>query len=205
MIKLYNIPMSGNCHKIRLMLCFLDLDYTTLDLDLSNREQKSEAYLQRNPFGQAPLLDDNGTIIRDSQAILVYLASQYGGEQWWPKAPNQLAEISAWLSTAANEITHGPALLRAHHLFGREINQPMALATTQKVLNIIDAQLSNQSWLVSNTMSIADIAIYPYIALAHQGEIDISSFVHISTWCARIEALHHYIAMPGIDMHTGEQ
>lgn len=195
---LYNIPLSGNCHKIRLLLSFLGLDYASHDLDLSNAEQKSDAYLQRNPFGQAPVLDDDGIIIRDSQAILVYLASQYGGEQWWPQAPKQLAVISAWLSTAANEITHGPALLRAHHLFGREVNQTTALATTQKVLRIINAHLKDQTWLVGSAISIADIAIYPYIALAHQGKIDISSFANITTWCARIEALPNYTAMPGI-------
>jgi len=163
---LYNIPLSGNCHKIRLLLSFLGLDYASHDLDLSNAEQKSDAYLQRNPFGQAPVLDDDGIIIRDSQAT--------------------------------NEITHGPALLRAHHLFGREVNQTTALATTQKVLRIINAHLKDQTWLVGSAISIADIAIYPYIALAHQGKIDISSFANITTWCARIEALPNYTAMPGI-------
>ena len=200
MMTLYNIPMSGNCHKVRLLLSLLKLDYTTHDLDLSKNEQKSEAYLQRNPFGQAPVLDDNGTIIRDSQAILVYLSSQYGGDQWWPQNPKQLAEVTAWLSTAANEIANGPALLRAHHLFGREINQTMALATTEKVLNIINTHLINKTWLVDDTMSIADIAIYPYIALAHQGKVDISFFTQISAWCKRIESLPNYIAMPGINV-----
>jgi len=199
MITLYNIPMSGNCHKIRLLLSLLGLDYAIHDLDLSHAEQKSDAYLQRNPFGQAPVLDDNGIIIRDSQAILVYLASQYGSAQWWPQSPIKLAEITAWLSTAANEIANGPALLRVHHLFGREINQTMAVATAQKVLRIIDTHLSSQTWLVDNAVSIADIAIYPYIALAHQGKIDTSPYINITAWCKRIEALPNYIAMPGIN------
>jgi len=64
------------------------------------------------------VLEDDGLIIRDSQPILVYLAKRYGGEPWWPDDAYRLTQIAAWLSTAANEIANGPALLRTHHKFG---------------------------------------------------------------------------------------
>lgn len=198
MIKLYNIPVSGNCHKVRLMLNFLRLPYKTYDLDLSNNEQKQTDYLTLNPFGQAPVLDDSGLIIRDSQAILVYLASKYGGSRWWPEDVNELAQINAWLSTAANEITWGPSRIRAHYKFGRRIDMQQALDTTNNVLEIINKHLSNKTWLVGGKFSIADIAIYPYLALAHEGELDISPYQHIVSWISRIEAVQDYISMPGI-------
>ncbi len=201
-MKLYNIPQSGNCHKVRLLLSLLGIDYVTHNLNLAEKEQASADYLTLNPFAQAPVLDDNGTIIRDSQAILVYLASKYGSEQWWPKDnPVDIAEITAWLSTAANEITHGPARLRAHYIFGREIEVAFATAITEKVLTIIDRHLAEQSWLVGNKLSIADLAIYPYLALAHEGKVDITTYQHITAWLTRIESLPEYIAMPGIELN----
>jgi glutathione S-transferase len=195
---LYNIALSGNCHKIRLMLSFLGIEYKTHDLDLTASEQSSDAYLVLNPFGQAPVLDDNGTVIRDSQAILVYLAKKYGDKQWWPESSDELAEIISWLSTAANEIQNGPARLRVHYKFGRLIDFKLATDTSNKVLKIIDSHLSQNMWLVGNKPTIADIALYPYLALAHEGHIDMSSYEHVRAWKTRFEALPDYLAMPGI-------
>ncbi len=195
---LYNIALSGNCHKVRLMLSFLGIESEKYDLDIGASEQSSDVYSKVNPFGQAPALDDNGTIIRDSQAILVYLAKKYGDEQWWPKTTDELAEIIAWLSTAANEIQNGPARLRVHYKFGRSIDIKQATDTSNKVLRIIDSHLSEQMWLVGNKPSIADIAIYPYLALAHEGHIDMKPYEHIQVWKTRFESLPSYLAMPGI-------
>jgi glutathione S-transferase len=201
MITLYNIPVSGNCHKIRLLLSFLEIDYQTYDLNLASLEQKSDEYLQLNPFGQAPVLVDGEITIRDSQAILVYLASHYGSADWWTDDPEQLAHITEWLSTAANEIAHGPALMRAHYKFGRKIDLEHTQTVIEKVLSIIDQHLHSSAWLVGSNPSIADIAIYPYLALAHEGHIDLNPYTHILEWMARFESLPHFIAMPGIQLN----
>lgn len=197
---LYNIPLSGNCHKVRLMLCFLGLDYQIYDLDLGTTEQLSEDFLKLNPFGQAPVINDQGVVVRDSQAILVYLAKKYGGEQWWSEVPILLAEIISWLSTAANELQNGPARLRLHHKMGRPIDVKHATDTTTKLLKIIDRHLANRQWLVADKLSIADIAIYPYLALAHEGQVNLSHYQNISAWLARFESLPNYISMPGINL-----
>jgi glutathione S-transferase len=198
MIILYDMSLSGNCHKVRLLLSLLELPYQTQPVDLRGAEQRSTDYLQRNPFGQVPVLDDDGLIIRDSQAILVYLAKRYGGEQWWLDDAYQLAQITAWLSTATNEIFHGPAKLRVHHKFGSPIDTATARQTADKVLGIIDRHLQSQDWLVGNSVSIADIAVYPYLALAPEGGLDIGSYPAIITWFQRIRALPGYVAMPGM-------
>jgi len=200
MITLYNIPVSGNCHKIRLALSFLGLDYQTHDLNLTKAEQKSADYLKLNPFGQAPLVTDGDITIRDSQAILVYLAQTYGGADWWPKDAAQNAHLIEWLSTAANEITHGPAQMRAHYKFARAIDLTQAKTMTDKVLSIIEQHLSNRQWLVDDQVSIADIAVYPYLALAHEGHVDLTPYPHILAWIRRFESLPRYIAMPGISI-----
>lgn len=198
MITLYDMSLSGNCHKVRLLLSLLALDYQTQPVDLRGGEQRGPDHLQRNPFGQVPVLEDDGLIVRDSQAILVYLAKRYGGENWWPDDAYQLAQIAAWLSTAANEIFHGPAKLRVHHKFGSPIDTAAAGQTADKVLGIIDRHLQSQDWLVGNSVSIADVAVYPYLALAPEGGLDIGSYHSIIAWFRRIRALPGYVAMPGM-------
>jgi len=196
MMTLYDMPLSGNCHKVRLLLSLLALPYQIHAVDLRGGEQRGPNHLQLNPFAQVPVLDDDGLVIRDSQAILVYLAKRYGGEQWWPDDAYQLAQIAAWLSTAANEIFHGPAKLRVHHKFGSPIDTATARQTADKVLDIIDRHLQRQDWLVGDSVSIADIAVYPYLALAPEGGLDIGAFPKIIAWFQRIRALPGYVAMP---------
>lgn len=195
---LYNIALSGNCHKVRLMLSILGLEYQTYDLDLAASEQSTEPYLSFNPFGLAPVIEDQGIVIRDSQAILAYLAKQYGQQTFWPDEPYVLAEIISWLSTAANELQNGPARLRLHHKFGRPIDHKQATDITVKLLNIINSHLADKQWLVTDKLSIADIAIYPYLALAHEGQIDLTPYQHISAWLTRFKAIPNYVSMPGM-------
>lgn len=196
MITLYNMPLSGNCHKVRLFLSLLGLPYQTVNL--SGGEQHSPEYLQRNPFGQAPVLDNDGLAIRDSQAILVYLAKRYGGETWWPDDAARLAQIAVWLSTSANEIANGPAMLRVHHKFGRDIDIARVRQISTKVLGIIERHLEDRDWLTGDTVSIADIAAYPYLALAPEGGIAIGDYANIVAWFQRIRALPGYVQMPGM-------
>ena len=198
MITLYDMSLSGNCHKARMLLSFLSLPFQLRPVDLAGGEQRGAEYLQLNPFGQVPVLDDAGLIIRDSQAILVYLAKRYGGEAWWPDDPYRLAQIAAWLSTAANEIFHGPALLRVHQKFGRAIDVAKARQTADNVLGIVETHLESRDWLVADSLSIADLAVYPYLALAPEGGIDIGAYPNIEAWFQLIRAMPGYVGMPGM-------
>ena len=138
MIKLYQFPASGNSHKIRLMLSLLDLKFKLENVDGGKRAHKSEAFLRMNPFGQVPVLVDGEFVLRDSQAILVYLAQRYGNGMWLPLDPENLAKVTMWLSTAANEVVRGPNLLRLHYRFGREIDVSAAQFATHQLLHIVN-------------------------------------------------------------------
>lgn len=203
MIELYEFPLSGNSHKARLMLSLLGLKYQTHAINGAAREQKTEAFLALNPFGQVPVLKDGDVVVRDSQAILVYLARAYGAEHWLPTDAARMAAVAAWLSTAANEVSRGPGDLRAHFVLGRDINVDNARTVTGNLLAILDTRLQQNTWLATETITIADIAVYPYIALAHQGKIDLAAFPAIGQWLQRIEKLPGYVAMPGIQPVSG--
>jgi glutathione S-transferase len=198
MMTLYEFALSGNSHKIRLMLSLLGLDYRSVIVNGSERQQKSVDFLSMNPFGQVPVLTDDDVIVRDSQAILVYLARKYGNEQWLPNEAAALAEVAAWLSTAANEVSMGPNRLRLHYKFGRAINSEESRQTAINLLNILQGQLEKYEWLATDHLTIADIAIYPYIALAPEGRLDLESYPAVTGWVSRIQALPGYVSMPGM-------
>ena len=198
MMTLYEFALSGNSHKIRLMLSLLGLDYRSVIVNGSERQQKSVDFLSMNPFGQVPVLTDDDVIVRDSQAILVYLARKYGNEQWLPNEAAALAEVAAWLSTAANEVSMGPNRLRLHYKFGRAINSEESRQTAINLLNILQGRLEKYEWLATDHLTIADIAIYPYIALAPEGRLDLESYPAVTGWVSRIQALPGYVGMPGM-------
>jgi glutathione S-transferase len=198
MIKLYEFAISGNCHKVRLMLSLLNIKYQSIAVDGNAKAQKSEAFLKMNPFGQVPVLTDGEITICDSQAILVYLARKYGNQQWLPTDATQLAEVCGWLSTAANEVATGPARLRVHFKLGRAINIEESRQTTENLLAVIQKRLANNTWLACDHISIADIAIYPYLALAPEGRVDLEPYPAILNWMGRIQALSGYVGMAGM-------
>lgn len=198
MITLYEFALSGNCHKIRLLLSLLDISYRSIAVNGSEQQHKAEDFLKLNPFGQVPVLTDGNIVIRDSQAILVYLARKYGNELWLPTDAAALGEVMAWISTAANEVAMGPNRLRLHFKFGRTINLDESRQITSNLLNILQQRLDSHSWLVADQLTIADIAVYPYIALLPEGKIDLEPYPAVIAWINRIQALPGYVGMPGM-------
>lgn len=197
-MKLYEFGLSGNCHKVRLLLSLLELSYEKHIVNGSAAEHKSADYLQLNPLGQVPVLVDDSIAIRDSQAILVYLALKKPHSGFYPSDPVLQAKIQSWLSVASNEITRGPAMLRMHHKFGKTIDIEAAHQVSSQILQFLEQQLAKTPWLVGTAMTIADISIYPYVALAHEGFIDLKLYPAIQRWLTDIETLPGYVTMPGI-------
>lgn len=193
-MELFEIPPSGNCHKVRMLLSFLQIPYRSVVIDAANLEQKSEAFLKMNPFGQVPVLKDDETVVWDSQAILIYLARQYGEPSWLPLDAVVMSRVMEWLSVSANEISRGPAPIRAHYKFGRPVAMEDAQQATANVLQVLEQQLTDSEWLAADHITIADIAVYPYIALAPEGKIALTPA--ICRWITRIQALPNYVGMP---------
>jgi glutathione S-transferase len=199
-IKLYGHKISGNSHKARLMLSLLNLDYEWINVDLMKGAHKSPEYLAMNPFGQVPLLVDGEIQLPDAQAILVYLARQYGGESWLPIAPLPMAQVIRWLSTTAGEVRQGPEQARLYHLFGAgtNINIDRATQKSEFILNQLEQHLSQRTWLEFEQPTIADVAVFPYVALARDGKINLDAYPQILQWIDRVKQLPGYISMAGI-------
>lgn len=194
-MKLYDLELSGNCYKVRLFAALANIDLEIVPVDFLAGEHKSPELLKLNPFGELPILDDDGFILRDSQAILIYLAGKYAGEAWWPSTPQLQAQVSQWLFVTANEIQHGPCAARLVDKFNYPLDKSIALSKSNLLLPLLDQHLSKNTWFAIQRPTVADIAVYPYIALAHEGGIDLSPYPHIQAWIQRIEALPNYVPM----------
>jgi len=195
-IKLYNFPKSGHAHRIELMLSLLNLPTELVFVDLAKGAHKQPDFLALNPFGQVPVIDDNGTVIADSNAILVYLAKKYDNGTWLPQEPAAAARVQRWLSVAAGPLAFGPAAARLVTVFGAAFNTDEVIARAHTLLKVIDAELANAPFLAGSTPTIADIANYSYIAHAPEGNVSLEPYANVRSWLARIESLPGFVAMP---------
>ncbi|MBK5548888.1 glutathione S-transferase [Pseudomonas sp. TH03] len=195
-IKLYNFPRSGHAHRAELMLSLLQLPTDLIFVDLAKGEHKQPEFLALNSFGQVPVLDDQGVVLADSNAILVYLAQKYGNGRWLPTDPVGAAKVQRWLSVAAGPIAFGPARARLITVFGAPYNAEEVIARSHDLLKVIDQELANSKYLVGNEPTIADVAAYSYIAHAPEGNVSLQDYANVRAWLARIEALPGFVGMP---------
>lgn len=196
-IKLYRFRLSGHCHRVELFLSLLRLPYERIDVDLAGGAQHRPEFLALNPFGQVPVLDDGGTVLPDSNAILVYLAGKYDPDaRWLPRAPVRAAAVQRWLSIAAGPVAFGPASARLARVFGARRDVAEATARATALFAVMDDFLARARFLAGEDPTIADLAVYTYVAHAPEGGIALAPYPQIRAWLARVEALPGFVAMP---------
>ncbi len=207
-MKLYTVEESGNSYKVRLLLSFLGVDYDRVEIDFFSDEQHSPHYLAINPRGEVPTLEDGDLRLRDSAAILVYLAATYAGDTWWSKKPAEQAQIAEWLAFAAGWIQYGVFTARAIVSFGIPANglppdfeESLAAAEIRgrRSLQILDEHLASREWLCCDRPTIADVAVFPYVALAPMGNISLADYANVRAWIGRIRQLPRFVPIPGLD------
>jgi len=197
MIKLYGFPLSGHSHRVELMLSLLGLPTEFVLVDLKVGAQKAPDYIATiNSFGQVPAIDDNGVVLADSNAILVYLANTYGKGQWLPSDAAGQARVQRWLSAAAGQLSAGPAAARLATVFGAEVDTVATIARSHALLKLVETQLSQSRFLAGEQPTIADIAFYTYVAHAPEGNVSLADYPHVRAWLASLEALPGFVGMP---------
>ncbi len=198
-MRLHVHALSGNSHKVRLLLGALALPYEEIAVDIPAGAHRAEAFLHLNPLGQVPVLEDGGLILRDSQAILAYLARRYDlSGTWLPDDAEGLGRVQQWLSFAANEIHHGANLARLHVLLSVPLDLAAVQAKARDALAQLDARLDGRDWLELDRPTVADLACFPYAALAPEGRVPLDPYPHLQAWIGRVKALPGYVTMPGL-------
>ncbi|AMT89146.1 MULTISPECIES: glutathione S-transferase family protein [Pseudomonas] len=194
-VKLYRHPLSGHSHRVELMLSLLDVPTELVFVDLMKGAHKTPEFLALNRFGQVPVIDDNGTVLADSNGILVYLASKYGNGQWLPSDPVEQAKVQRWLSVAAGQISSGPATARLITVFGAGYDAADAIKRSHALLQVMEDELANSAFLAGDKATVADVAAYTYVAHAPEGNVSLEDYPNVRVWLGRVEALPKFVGM----------
>lgn len=192
-MKIHHMSLSGHAHRAVLFASLLGLSPELIDVDLAAGEHKTPAFLALNPFGQVPVLEDGDVVISDSNAILVYLAKKTGRSEWLPEDAKGAADVQRWLSVAAGEIAYGPCAARLITVFGAAFDADEVIARAHRVLTLLETHLTDRDWLASDRATIADVAIYSYVARAPEGNVDLALYPAVKRFLGRVEALPGFV------------
>ncbi len=206
MLTLYDYELSGNCYKVRLMLGFLGVEHRTRHVDFHpGHEHKADWFLALNPLGQLPVIEEDGQIIRDANAILTYLASRYDPTSQWGYGRDAIrnARIAEWLGFAA-DLTASIGAARLHDTFGFDLDADGAREAGKRLLRVLDEHLWFQErqehlWLVQGPHpTIADIACFPYTALSEDADLPRDDYPALRRWHDRFKRLDGFKPMSGV-------
>jgi glutathione S-transferase len=198
MYKVYGDYNSGNCYKIKLMLNLLGAEYEWIAVDILNGETQTEAFLAKNPNGKIPVLElEDGTYLWESNAILNFLAE---GTPYLLTEPRLRTQMLQW--QFFEQYSHEPSIAVARFIqfyLGLPQERLEEYKSMHKLgykaLKVMEQQLIRTPFLVGDQFSIADIALYAYTHVAHQGGFDLAQFPAIEQWLLRVKEQPGYVGM----------
>lgn len=194
-LTLYRFVLSGHSHRAQLFASLLGLDVELVDVDLPRGEHKQPPFLAKNPFGQVPVLVDGQATISDSNAILMYLAAQYGRARWLPTDSIALAQIVRWFAVTSGPVAQSLAPARAHFLFKAPADLQALHAKGHALLQVYEGELKVRPFLLGEEATLADLANYTYVAHSPEGGFSLERYPHVRAWLQRIEALPGFVGM----------
>jgi glutathione S-transferase len=198
-MKIYGDIYSGNCYKLKLMCALLALEHDWIPIDILRGETRSDSFLALNPNGQIPVcVTDDNAVLTESNAILFYLAQD---SDYWPSGKLSQTRVLEW--QCFEQYSHEPTIAIARYIKvyqhmpdSRMDEYKTRLKDGYRALDLMEAHLDNRHFLVGKHCSIADISLFAYTHVAHEGGFDLSDYPLINGWIARIKSLPGYVAMP---------
>jgi len=185
---LYNSQISGNCYKVRLMLAHLGIAYERREMDVVDRSNRDEVLGQLNPALRVPtLLFDDGRALAESNAILWYFGE---GTPYVPADRFQRAKVLQWMFF--EQYSHEPniAVVRFWVMVSDSPPSPEQIQSRRELgyaaLAAMERTLAQSPFLVEQSYTIADIALYAYTHVAHEGGFDLSGYPAINAWLERV-------------------
>lgn len=194
-MKLFNVSYSGNSYKVRLLLSHLAIPCEIIEVDILKGGSRTPEFLKINPNGRTPLLDDNGFVLPESNAILAYLAR---GTQFLPDDRHKFGLIFQWMFF--EQYSHEPFIATSRFWLQHKPDSPekTALLASKRdggwaALKIMEEHLENDYFV--GDYSIADIALFAYTHVAHEGGFPLEDFPKIRGWIERVRAQTMFIPM----------
>jgi glutathione S-transferase len=199
MMTVYGMSSSGNCYKVRLLLEQLQRPYEWVEMDTRSGLTRSQEFLVKNPNGRVPLLElEPGQFLAESGAILFYLAE---GSPFWPQHNRARAEVLQWMFF--EQYSHEPYIAVARSIcvllppgHARRSELPRLHERGAQALAVMDKHLAGRTFMVEDSYSIADIALYAYTHAAGEGGFELQHYPAIGEWLTRVQAQPHFLCMP---------
>lgn len=197
-MRIYGDKKSGNCYKIQLLVSLLgkvcDWEY----VDILRGETRTQSFLEKAPNGKIPVLElDDGRILTESNAILHYLAS---GSPLIPHSTFDFAKLLQW--QFFEQYSHEPYIAVARYInvyLGMPEDRREEFAAKQaggyRALEVMEEQLSKTPFLLGDNLSIADISLFAYTHVAHEGGFDLSAFPAVRNWISLIQDQRGFIPL----------
>ncbi len=202
-MKLYDYVLSPSCYKVRLMAAILGIELEIRPVDFHpGAEHRGPELLALNPAGSIPILEDGDLVLTESSAMLAYLAADAAPEWLGHGSPRETARVQQWLSFS-HRLTANLGGARLHEMLLRPGDIKALRVQGIAALRELEAGLFEQGergmqFLAANRATIADIACFPYVALAPDGGISLDPYPLIRLWMRAIRSLPGFIEMPGI-------
>jgi len=198
-MKIYGDIYSGNCYKLKLMCALLALEHDWIPIDLLRGETRSDSFLALNSNGQIPVCVTNDKqVLTESNAILFYLAQ---GSGYWPDDRLPQTRVLEW--QFFEQYNHEPTIAVARFIKvyqnmpdSRKEEYKGKLKAGYRALDLMEKHLEHRDFLVGEHCSIADISLFAYTHVAHEGGFDLSAYPSIGSWISTIQSLPGFVAMP---------
>ena len=194
----YGDSRSGNCYKIQMVCAELSLDHDWQEIDVVSGVTRSPDFLAKNPNGRVPLLAlADGRYLPESNAIISYLAdgSPLAGADRWGRA-----RVLQWMFF--EQYSHEPYIAVCRFIvkfLGNPPDRAASLAEKRvagyRALGVMEGELAQRDYIAGDGYTLADIALYAYTHVAHEGGFDLGTYPAIRSWCSRIEARPGYVPM----------
>jgi len=195
MLKLYDFLESGNGYKVRLLLHQLDIPYQRIELDITRGQTRTPEFLARNRNGRIPLLGlEDGSALAESNAIQFYFAE---GTPFLPTGRLERAQALQWMFF--EQYSHEPyiAVVRFWCHTGEAEKRPDEVAARRArgydALAVMEDHLHHRDWFAAGRYTIADIALYAYTHVAHEGGFDLAPYPAVIAWLARVRSQPRHI------------
>jgi glutathione S-transferase len=203
-LTLHDYELDDDCYKVRLFLSLLQRPYAKVAVDAyPGGEQRSPRYLKLNPRGLLPILADGDLVLCEAEAIMGYLARQYDVHNvWLPSQAAPFGQVLQWLAFA-NGPLKAASVARRRAMLEEAGSDDSAISTARNAFRIMDdhmtkCEFAGREWFVGSAATMADIALFPAIALSRDFGIDHDEFAALRRWMGRVRRLPGFITMPGI-------
>jgi glutathione S-transferase len=195
-LRLYDYAASANCYKVRLLLAELGLEYERVPIDIFGGDTLTKEYARKNPALTTPVLElAPGEYLPESNAILLHLAD---GSELMPEAAFDRAQVYRWLffeqATVVPMIGGLRFRLATERLAAESEEAERLRRISAAVLATVESHLRDRRFFAGDRYSVADVAMYGYLHVAHETEVDTGPYENLAGWLERVRTRPNHVA-----------